>query len=60
MFCSCRSLKEINIPEGWNVSGCTASESCYRIFGECYMLEKITGTKNWDMSGYNYSMAYMF
>ena len=60
MFSNCRSLKEINIPEGWDLTNCIISESCYRIFSDCYMLEKVTGTKNWDMSGYNYSLANMF
>ena len=60
MFCFCRSLIEINIPEGWDITGCVNSESCYRIFGDCNILQRITGTGNWDMSGYNYSLAYMF
>lgn len=60
MFTSCRSLTEINIPEGWDITGCTASESCYRVFSECYMLQKITGISNWDMSNYNGSFAYAF
>lgn len=60
MFSQCRSLSEINIPEGWNITGCTASESCYRIFSDCYKLQKITGISNWNMSGYNYSLAYSF
>ena len=60
IFYHCRSLTEINIPEGWDITGCIASESCYRIFADCYSLQKITGISNWDMSNYNYSLAYAF
>lgn len=60
MFGHCRSVIEINIPEGWDITGCTASESCYRIFADCYKLQRITGISNWNMSGYNYSLAYSF
>ena len=60
MFGQCRSLTKINIPEGWNITGCVASDSCLRIFSDCYKLETITGISNWDMSGYNYSLAYSF
>ena len=60
LFWNCQSLVEINIPEGWDVTGCTASESFYRIFGNCYKLQKITGISNWDVSGYKYSFNQMF
>ena len=59
-FYQCRSLSEINIPEGWDVTGCTTSEAFYRIFSNCYKLQKITGISNWDMSGYNYTFGYAF
>ena len=60
LFYHCRSLIEINIPEGWDITGCVGSESCYRTFADCYKLQKITGVSNWDMSNYNYTLAYMF
>lgn len=60
MFYYCRSLSEINIPEGWDVTGCVASEACLRTFSNCYKVQRITGISNWDMSGYNYTMANSF
>ena len=59
-FYNCRSLTEINIPEGWDVTGCTASETFFRIFSYCHRLQRITGISNWDASNYNYSLNLMF
>ena len=60
MFYYCRSVSEINIPEGWDITGCTAAESVSRVFADCYKLQKITGISNWDMSGYNYTLTNQF
>lgn len=60
LFQFCRSLVEINFPEGWDITGCVTSDSCNRIFSDCYKLERITGISNWDMSHYNYSLQRMF
>ena len=60
MFYFCRSLSEINIPTNWVISGCTTSEGFYRVFADCYKVQRITGISNWDLSGYNYTLAYEF
>lgn len=49
-FYSCFSLKELNIPEGWNLSGLGTGSVFHNLFANCYSLKSITGISNWNMT----------
>lgn len=48
-FFNCYCLKELNIPNNWDVSGLSSgSNTANSLFSGCYSLEKITGISNWN------------
>ena len=48
MFSNCQSVKELNIPSDWNISGLSNSNNCaHSVFNNCYSLEHITGISGW-------------
>ena len=60
MFSNCWLLKELDIPDDWDVSGIgsannTANSFCYN----CYSLERITGIKDWQFTFTN-ALSSMF
>lgn len=51
MFSNCWLIKEINIPNDWDLSGIgNGSNTANNTFSNCYSLEKITGISNWQFS----------
>lgn len=51
MFSNCWSLKELNIPNDWDLSGLGSGSNTANSFcANCYSLEKITGIKDWQFS----------
>ena len=52
-FYSCYSLKYLDIPEGWDLSGLSTNTSTSiadYIFGRCHSLRRITGISNWNLN----------
>jgi len=48
LFYTCVSLKELNFPNDWNLSGIgSGNNTCNSLFSGCNSLEKITGISNW-------------
>lgn len=62
LFYNCWSVKELNIPPTWDVSGLSNGSSVSsNVFAYCYNLEKITGIKNWNFQTTSSNgLAYMF
>lgn len=45
------NIKELNIPNDWNLSGITStSNTANSVFASCYNLENITGIENWSIT----------
>ena len=45
------SIKELNIPSDWDISGITStSNTANSMFYNCYNLEKITGIEGWNFT----------
>ena len=51
-FSNCWSLKELNIPNDWDLTGTTATGNYVvaNIFQNCYSLKRLTGIKNWHFN----------
>lgn len=48
LFSNCQSVKELNIPPDWNLSGLSnGSNYTHSVFNNCYSLERITGISGW-------------
>ena len=59
LFNNCRTLREINFPTDWNLTGLTNSNyAYYQLFYSCTSLEKITGITNWNLSNPTNQSAY--
>ena len=60
LFSNCWSIREIHIPETWDVSGLgDANNTGNSVFTSCYSVQRITGIKNWQFYHKN-SCANMF
>lgn len=60
LFSSCWSIKELNIPSDWVLTGLSNSNNNgHSVFCNCYSLEKITGIANWSYQMAN-SLTNMF